>query len=246
MLSYIVSALLFAGATNTQPTKRANPPAFILAGDSTTAPDGGWGDAFVASLSSSSTGTNFGHSGATTASFRSGGDWDSVLAAVSESAGSYTPYVTIQFGHNDQKTEEGLASFKENLVQFEADVRDAGGIPIFLTSLTRRKFEDDGTVSDDLENVRTLTEEAAEETGALIGDLNTRSREYVEAIGSENADTYNLEADDRTHLNEAGGVVFAGIVGIILKELEPTFDEFINIDEALVAAVEAGEYYSPE
>lgn len=246
MRSYILPALLFAGTTYTQPTERALPPAFFLAGDSTTAPDGGWGDAFVSSLSSSSTGTNFGHSGATTGSFRSGGDWDSVLSAVSEAAGSYTPYVTIQFGHNDQKTDEGLAAFKDNLVQFDADVRDAGGIPIFLTSLTRRKFESDGTVSDDLANVRELTEEAAQETGALIGDLNTRSREYVEAIGQENADSYNLSEDDRTHLNEAGGVVFAGIVGIILKELEASFDEFITIDADLVAAVEAGEYYYPQ
>lgn len=246
MRSYLLPTLLLAGITHTQPTKRALPPAFILAGDSTTASGGGWGDAFVSSLSSSSTGTNFGHSGATTASFRSGGDWDSVLSAVSESSGSYTPYVTIQFGHNDQKTDEGLAVFKENLVQFDADVRDAGGIPIFLTSLTRRTFGSDGTVTDDLANVRELTEEAAQETGALIGDLNARSREYVQAIGQENADSYNLSEDDRTHLNEAGGVVFAGIVGIILKELEASFDEFINIDAELVAAVEAGEYYSPQ
>ena len=42
------------------------PPAFFLAGDSTTAVDGGWGDGFVALLRHGATGQNKGHSGATT------------------------------------------------------------------------------------------------------------------------------------------------------------------------------------
>ncbi|KAL4912654.1 SGNH hydrolase-type esterase domain-containing protein [Aspergillus aurantiobrunneus] len=243
--SYILPALLCAGSASAGPTKRALPPAFFLAGDSTTAPDGGWGDAFVASLTGGSTGTNFGDSGTTTGSFRSDGYWDDVLAAVESHSGEYTPYVTIQFGHNDQKTDSGLAAFLDNLVQFDADVRAAGGEPIFLTSLSRRNFGDDGTVTDDLANVRELTIQAAKQTGALWADLNVASREYLNAIGEENAHTYNLAEDDNTHVNEEGGVVFAGIVGMLLKDLNAEFDEFISIDSELVTAVEAGEYYYP-
>ncbi|KAL4804165.1 SGNH hydrolase-type esterase domain-containing protein [Aspergillus unguis] len=245
MHSYILPTLLAIALAWARPTKRALPPAFFLAGDSTTAPDGGWGDAFVADLTDSSTGTNYGDSGATTGSFRAEGFWDEVLSAVEGAVDAYTPYVTIQFGHNDQKTDSGLDAFLGNLVQFHDDVVAAGGVPIFLTSLTRRNFESDGTVTDDLANVVELTKQAAEQTGALIADLNAASREYVEAIGEENAHTYNLSEDDNTHLNEEGAVVFAGIVGMLLKDLNQDFDQYISIDADLVAAVEAGEYYFP-
>lgn len=244
MHSSIFFPALFS-LTCAQPAKRALPPAFFLAGDSTTAPNGGWGDAFVAGLTSGATGTNYGDSGATTGSFRSAGIWDEVLAAVEGAVEEYTPYVTIQFGHNDQKTGSGLDAFKGNLVQFHDEVIEAGGVPIFLTSLTRRSFED-GAVVENLANVVEMTKEAAEQTGALIGDLNAASMEYVNAIGAEDAHTYNLSEDDNTHLNEEGAEVFAGIVGMLLKDLKPGFDEFISIDGDLVAAVEAGEYYYPE
>ncbi|KAL4876817.1 SGNH hydrolase-type esterase domain-containing protein [Aspergillus karnatakaensis] len=244
--STILPAALAATLTSAAPTKRALPPAFFLAGDSTTATNGGWGDAFVSSLTSGSTGQNFGDSGATTGSFRNEGYWADVLAAVESHADEYTPYVTIQFGHNDQKTESGLAAFVDNLVQFDADVRAAGGVPIFLTSLTRRNFESDGTLRQDLQNVKDLTIEAAGETGALWADLNEASREYVSAIGEDNSHTYNLSSGDNTHINKEGEVVFAGIVALLLKELNAEFDEFISVDPELVAALEQGEYYYPE
>ncbi|KAL3481336.1 SGNH hydrolase-type esterase domain-containing protein [Aspergillus californicus] len=244
--TYILSALSFLGNTEARPHKpRPLPPAFFLAGDSTTAPDGGWGDAFVSSLTKNSTGINFGDSGATTSSFRAEGFWDDVLTAVEAHKDSYRPFVTIQFGHNDQKTASGLAAFVGNLVQFDADVRAAGGEPIFLTSLSRRNYAG-GVVTQDLGNVVNMTIQAAAQTGALWADLNTVSREYLNAIGEEDAMTYNLSEDDHTHLNDEGGVVFAGIVGILLDGLKLGFGPFIDIEPALVAAVEEGEYYFPE
>tara|TARA_R110002060_G_scaffold28552_4_gene38663 strand:- start:268 stop:645 length:378 start_codon:yes stop_codon:yes gene_type:complete len=76
--------------------KQAKPPAFFLAGDSTTASGGGWGNGFLTTLTGGAIGTNFGHNGATTESFVSGGDWANVIAAVKKKKGAYSPYVTIQ------------------------------------------------------------------------------------------------------------------------------------------------------
>lgn len=56
----------------------------------------GWGDGFLATLVNGSIGTNFAHSGATTASFVAGGYWAKVLNAVKEHKSTYYPYVTIQ------------------------------------------------------------------------------------------------------------------------------------------------------
>jgi lysophospholipase L1-like esterase len=246
--SFVLPALALMGTADARPhpPARGPPPAFFLAGDSTTAPAGGWGDAFVASLTKGSTGINFGHSGATTSSFRAGGDWDEVISAVKNHTKTHRPFVTIQFGHNDQKTESGLAVFVDNLVRFDEEVRAAGGEPIFLTSLARRNYLDDGTVKQDLGNVVEMTIQAAEQTGARWANLNEASRAYLNSIGEEDAMTYNLSEDDHTHLNDAGGVVFAGIVAQLLKGLEPAFDSYIDVDPQLVAALEAGEYYYPE
>lgn len=82
--------------------KHPKPAAFFLAGDSTTAiinvnkTGGGWGDGFIATLRNDAIGFNYGHNGATTASFKAGGDWARVLAGVAGNKTRFTPFVTIQ------------------------------------------------------------------------------------------------------------------------------------------------------
>jgi len=73
------------------------PVYWFLAGDSTTAPGGGWGDAFLSTtVAAGSSGQNWGKSGRTTASFRDGGYWQSVIDGVKEYKGDHRVYVTIQ------------------------------------------------------------------------------------------------------------------------------------------------------
>lgn len=74
---------------------RAKPPAFFLAGDSTTAIDGGWGDGLLATLKSPAWGANIGKSGATTASFRAGGYWANVTQHLKDNVAKFDSYVTI-------------------------------------------------------------------------------------------------------------------------------------------------------
>lgn len=92
--------LPLALALPTLPHPRADPPVhWLLAGDSTTAPGGGWGDAFLSTtVAPGSSGVNYGHSGATTASFRAGGDWARVLGEVASHREEYRVYVTVQVG----------------------------------------------------------------------------------------------------------------------------------------------------
>lgn len=86
---------LEAFAFPSQPRKK--PAYFVLAGDSTTAVDGGWGDGFLnTTLLRPAGGINLGHSGATTVSFRDGGDWAHVLEEVKSHAKSHDVFVTIQ------------------------------------------------------------------------------------------------------------------------------------------------------
>jgi lysophospholipase L1-like esterase len=106
MRSFLLS--LFAGMAAAAPYAESDtPPAFILAGDSTTAAQssngGGWGNGFLSFLKSPAWGINKGHNGATTVSFVNGGDWANVTGYIdSKKAAGYDVFVTIQFGHNDQ------------------------------------------------------------------------------------------------------------------------------------------------
>lgn len=97
----VLQAIYVAAAPSTSKYQEVSAnAAFFLAGDSTTATQavsgGGWGNGFLTTLARGSFGINYGHNGATTVSYRDGGDWAKVLASVSEAKGKYTTFVTIQ------------------------------------------------------------------------------------------------------------------------------------------------------
>ncbi|KAF1917652.1 SGNH hydrolase-type esterase domain-containing protein [Ampelomyces quisqualis] len=231
--------------------KSAKPPAFFLAGDSTTAVQaengGGWGDGFLnTTLKSGATGTNYGHNGATTVSFRDGGDWATVLAAAKNARSSYEPYVTIQFGHNDQKPEKNISMAKltANLVKFVNEVRAVPATAILVTSLSRRRFSTStGKINENLADVTAATKEAATKTGAKIIDLNAASTKYLNAIGPENAATYNLNPTDFTHLNSQGSVVFGNMVAVLIDEALPELKQHVVPVTKIATALGKGEYY---
>ncbi|KAK3326177.1 GDSL-like Lipase/Acylhydrolase [Apodospora peruviana] len=195
------------------------PGAFFLAGDSTTAVRGGWGDGFLTFLQSPAWGINYGHSGATTASFVAGGDWAKVISSVKNNTAKAQCFVTIQFGHNDQKEKAGIsiAKFQSNLQKLAGEVKTAGGIPVLLTPLTRRSFSSGkSTVDDSLHSERLATIAAAKESETHYIDLNAASMAYVNALGKDKSQVFNLDPSDRTHLNDHGGVVFGRMVADLL------------------------------
>ncbi|TDZ54005.1 Rhamnogalacturonan acetylesterase RhgT [Colletotrichum trifolii] len=159
-MKYTAIALLFAAAGIIY----GNPaPYFFLIGDSTVAIDGGWGNGLLSYLKDPAEGENRGKSGSTTASWKTNGRWTSLLQGINDTKADYEPIVTVQFGHNDQKSME-LDEFRANLVSIGEELKGAGATPIFITSLTRRRFED-GKVVQDLHDWRGKTIAAAKDVG---------------------------------------------------------------------------------
>ncbi|KAI4868013.1 carbohydrate esterase family 12 protein [Hypoxylon rubiginosum] len=222
---------------------RAKPPAFFLAGDSTTAIDGGWGDGLLATLKSPAWGANIGKSGATTASFRAGGYWANVTQHLKDNVAKFDSYVTISFGHNDQKDTSGVTfeQYKANLIKFANEVKDLGGIPLLTSSLTRRVFPSgqDHNATDSLHDQRLAAIDAAKATGSAVIDLNAASLAYVDAIGKTAAYAYNYGADgsDTTHLNEHGGVVFGRMVADLIIRAKPALESYFIPNETLSSAI---------
>lgn len=156
--TFTAALLALSGTANSAPSRKhhqqrgtnaAKPPAFFLAGDSTTAVQstggGGWGNGFLSFLVSPAWGKNLGHNGATTVSFVDGGDWATVLGLVSDNKEEFDTYVTIQFGHNDQKSDKNISleQFQTNLENLATEAREAGatpvGLPVFFTLNLKRR-----------------------------------------------------------------------------------------------------------
>ncbi|KAI1313346.1 SGNH hydrolase-type esterase domain-containing protein [Xylaria venustula] len=240
-----VSLSLAAAKPAAKPT--AKPPAFILAGDSTTAIQsangGGWGTGFLSFLKTPAIGINKGHNGATTASFVSGGDWGVVEELVSNNtAAGYEVYVTVAFGHNDQKNTSGisLAQYQSNLEGLVGDVWGLGGIPLLITPLTRRAFTTPNNATDSLHDQRLATIAAAKATNTTYVDLNKASLKYVDEIGETAAQTYNLNPNDTTHLNDWGSVVFGRLLADLLLVEKPGLGVWFLANETLSEEIREG------
>ncbi|KAF9870927.1 GDSL-like Lipase/Acylhydrolase [Colletotrichum karsti] len=221
-------------------TRAAKSPYFFLIGDSTVAVNGGWGNGFLSYLKDPAEGENRGKSGSTTVSWKSNGRWASLLEGINDTKADYEPIVTVQFGHNDQKSLT-LDEFRANLVDIAAELKEAGATPIFITSLTRRTFED-GEVVQNLYDWRGKTIAAAKESGIKWLDLNIASTNYVNAIGEENSTAYNLDGDDRTHLSPAGEIVFGRMVVDLLLEKRTDLEQYFEADEEISEAIANGEF----
>ncbi|KAI9155751.1 Cytochrome P467 monooxygenase [Paramyrothecium foliicola] len=235
--------LLPAALVASAPAAAALPPYFVLTGDSTVAASGGWGSGFLSTLTGGASGTNPAQNGATTVSFKSDGHWAKAIKAVKDNASKFQCIVTIQFGHNDQKPEKGisLSQYKQNLITMANEVKAAGGTPILVTSLTRRKFSGN-KVSEDLAQQRTATIEAAQAVGAKYLDLNRVSTDYVTKIGETNALKYNKEASDRTHLNAAGIKVFGRIVADLMSSARTDLSSYIKANKAMSDKIAKGQF----
>lgn len=133
-----------------------------------------------------------------------------------------------------------LAQYTTNLGTMANEVVSAGGTPILVTPLTRRTFSS-GKVVENLSNETAKTIEVAKSQSLHYIDLNKASTAYVNAIGGEAADRYNLAAGDRTHVNEWGGVVFARIVSdLLVASYLVDFKDVTVANATLSATIKAG------
>lgn len=146
---YLLAAVLLLSAF-TMDTSR--PFTIFMVGDSTMAdkslkgnnPERGWGMMLQGFFTENVTVDNYAVNGRSTKSFINEGRWDAVLKKIRKG-----DYVFIEFGHNDEKTNETLytepgTTFDENLRRFVRETREKGGIPVLFNSIVRRNFPPNG------------------------------------------------------------------------------------------------------
>ncbi|MDX8045169.1 rhamnogalacturonan acetylesterase [Gracilibacillus sp. S3-1-1] len=195
----------------------------FLAGDSTMAivessryPQMGWGQTLADYFTDEIIVRNHAASGRSTKSFIDEGRWDEM-----ERAFHPGDYVLIQFGHNDQKKDEERAtqpftSYQHNLHFFIQCARSAGVIPILLTSIARRHFNETGHLVETHGDYPQAMKELAVKEEVLCIDMLSITSDALRNQGDEAskkwfmrlaAGEYNNYPDgieDDTHLHELG------------------------------------------
>ena len=153
-------------------------------------------------------------------------------------------YLFIQFAHNDQKPGashvEPFTSYKEYLKMFIDSARSKGATPVLVTSMHRRRFDEQGLIINTLGDYpEAMRQTASEENVALI-DLNAMSRKFFEAMGPEGtlkvfvhypAGTFpgqDKELADNTHFNNYGGYELAKCVVEGIKKSDIKLTKYLK------------------
>lgn len=199
-----------------------------LAGDSTVQeygperdPQAGWGQYIHLFLKDSVKVHNHAMGGRSSRTFIEEGRLDKIDQQIQ--AGDY---LFIQMGHNDsskQKPErytEPNTEYKNFLSQYIDTARRHDATPIFITPVSRLRFESGNFTSDLNDYVKAMKEVAKEEQVVLL-DLHDRSIELYESLGYEG--TFHLFlasvlGEDFTHFTHYGAKTIAKLVATLLKE----------------------------
>jgi len=235
--SWLAALALVAGAACAQEA----PPSLrvILVGDSTMATKSGYGDALCARFKPEVTCLNVARGGRSTKSFRAEGLWGQVLTLLRDRPAGQVDVVLMQFGHNDQPGKPGRSTdlqteFPGNLANYIADVAPTGAHLVMLTPLTRRTFDPQGKLENNLRPWAEATIRVSTEHHVPLIDLNAISQTAVQTMGENEADTLAMAPKpvdapapgasgseragaanpvfDRTHLGAKGAQVFSAMV----------------------------------
>jgi lysophospholipase L1-like esterase len=167
--------------------------------------------------------SNHAESGLSLASFLGSHRLDKVLSVLKPG-----DYLFIEFGHNDQK-EKGpndgpYLAYTERLKLFISQARKKGGIPVLVTSTSRRSFGTGGKIENSLGDFPAAVRQVAEQEKVPLLDLNAMTTKLYEAMGEEEskkafvhypANSYpgqSAPLADNTHFNPYGAYEVARCV----------------------------------
>lgn len=218
-------------------------PTIFLAGNSTVTdqenePWASWGQMIPRFLKPGIVVANFAESGESLRSFKGEKRLQKILSLMKPG-----DYLFVEFAHNDQKPGgshvDAFTTYKDELKFFIAEARKKGGKPILVTSMHRRRFDENGKIINTLENYPEAMRQTASEENVPLIDLNAMSKTFYEALGSENskkafvhypANTYPGQekplADD-THVNPYGAYELAKCIAESIRKNNPDLAKYL-------------------
>jgi lysophospholipase L1-like esterase len=121
-------------------------------------------------------------------------------------------YLFIQYGHNDEKERgEGVGAFttyEADLKRIVAEARKRGVIPVLITPVQRRTFDDHRKITNSHGDYPEAVRQAAREDHVPLIDLNAMSKLFYEALGPD-ISKRAFAPGDGTHHNNYGSYELA-------------------------------------
>lgn len=234
MKKYILLAFLITSVSFAQKTT------LYCIGDSTMAnkkdpdknPEHGWAQVLQPFFKDNLVVVNKAQNGRSTRSFINEKRWDSIYNKLKKG-----DYVFIEFGHNDEKIEDPSrytnphTAYRYNLIRFVKESREKGAIPILLTSISRRNFNEKGVLVPTHGDYPLETRLVAQEYKVPFIDLEYYTELLEQSYGPEQSKLlhlhfkagenayYDKDKADDTHLSVLGAKKIAQIVIDQIKEL---------------------------
>jgi len=208
-----------------------------IIGDSTAAnkeekayPETGWGMALQSYFKTDIAVDNRAMNGRSTKSFRAEKRWDPILTNLNPG-----DYVFIEFGHNDEKVDKpavgvSLADFKMNLINYVIETRSKKALPVLLTPISRRSFNN-GVLVDSHGDYPRITRQVADSLQVPLIDMLAKTQSLLTRLGDKPSIklfnyvdsgnvNYPMGKKDDTHLSPEGAKQVAGLVVKGIKELK--------------------------
>lgn len=138
----------------------------------------------------------------------------------------------IQFGHNDEKEDPArhtapFGSFQENLRFFIRQARARGALPVLVTPIARRRFDEKGQfLPGSHGDYPRAMESLGEEMQVPVARLTHLTEEYLAQLGDEASRPLFVWPRDNTHLQYAGAVQ---MVAFLCRELARFGEPYQNL-----------------
>jgi lysophospholipase L1-like esterase len=147
--------------------------------------------------------------------------------------------VLLQFGHNDQKQiKDGkggpFTTYKAEIRTHVAMIRAHGGVPVIVSPMERRGFDENGKVRPSLIDYADAARQTAQELGTAFIDLNAMSKPFYEALGPERSQLAFAEPTpghvDNTHHNNYGAYELAKMIVTGIQRAKLPVAAFVRDD----------------
>ena len=208
------------------------PITIYLAGDSTMAqklpekrPETGWGEALQKFFKEDQVRIeNHAQNGRSTRTFITEKRWQAIVDKLKKG-----DYVFIQFGHNDESKEKidrytSPPDYRQNLIKFISEVREKKAVPVLLTPVMRRRFDEHGNFFDTHGEYPDIVRAVAAENKVVLLDMHRETEKLIKRYGAEPSKKLFLQLatgenpnypkgiEDNTHFSPLGAGVVAGLV----------------------------------
>jgi len=207
-------------------------------GDSTMAnkkaevyPETGWGQVFQNCFDTKVKVSNHAVNGRSSKSFIDEGRWKVVFDSLKKG-----DYVFIEFGHNDEKADKPAvytdpsSTYKQNLEKYIIESRSKGAIPILLTPIVRRKFDESGKLVDTHGKYPEAVRDLAQNLKVRWIDMELLTKTLVNSLGDEPSKKLYLWTapdakfpegrKDDTHLCVEGARTYANLVATEVAKMK--------------------------